>query len=105
MGAEDEVGVDTSAADATGAETLALADRYANLCGEFRVELALLGQASMNEMPVVSGTEDYCASVVGQLTVLQAHTGALGEAAQAAAASARSADHEIGTGLGTVFAA
>lgn len=105
MGAGDEVGVDTAGADAGGADTVALAERYADLTGDFRAQLTMLGDASMNEMPVVSGAEDYCASVVGQLSALQAHTGALGAAAQAAAASARRADDDIGTGLGTVVAA
>lgn len=105
MGARDDVGVDTTGAEQSGTEAVALADRYANLTGDFRVEMSRLGQASMNEMPVVSGAEDYCSSVVGQLVALQAHTGALGEAAQAGAAAARRTDDDIGIGLGTVFAA
>lgn len=102
---EDGIGVDPDAADRAGAETATLAERYASIGADFRAEMSMLGQASLNEMQVVSAAEDYCANIIGQLVGLQAFTGALGDSAQAGAAAARRADSEIGTGLGTVYAA
>jgi len=104
MGAENEVGVDTTAADRTGTETATLAKRYAGISTSFQAELSLLSEASRNEMPVASGALDYCADIVGQLTALHAHTGTLGTNAVAGAADARRADDEIGTGLASVYA-
>jgi hypothetical protein len=105
MGAEDEVGVDTAAADRSGTETATLAERYAGISTSFQTELSQLSEASCNEMPVANSALDYCADVVGQLTALQAHTSTLGTSAVAGAAAARRADGEIGTGLGSVYAA
>lgn len=99
----DELGVDTGAADRSGAQAASLAQRYAHIGGNFQTEMTILSEASV-EMPVLSGALDYSAGVIGQLTALQAHTGALGDAATAGAASARRADCEIGAGLGTIFA-
>lgn len=103
MGDEDEVGVDTGAADRAGGEVETLAQRYARIGTDFQVEMTILSDAS-TEMPVVTGALDYCADVVAGLTRLQAHTGALGANALAAASTARRADVAIGTGLATVFA-
>ncbi len=105
MGAEEEVGVDTTAADRSGAETATLAERYAGISTSFQTEMSLLSDASRNEMPVANGALDYCADIVGQLTALQAHTDTLGTSAVAGAADARRADDEIGTGLASVYAA
>jgi len=105
MGAGDEVGVDTTAAERSGTETATLAERYAGISTSFQTEMSLLSDASCNEMPVASGALDYCADVVGQLTALQAHTSTLGASAVTAAADARRADDEIGTGLASVYAA
>lgn len=102
---EGVVGVDTSAADQAGAETASLAQRYATIGADFRTELSRLGQASLNEMQVVTAAEEYCGDIVGQLVQLQSFTGALGDSAQEAAAAARQADYQIGTGLGSVYAA
>lgn len=105
MCAEDEVGVETAAADQGGAEAATLAERYATISRDFRTEMSLLGEASHNEMPVLTGAEDYCATIVGQLTALQEHTRDLAAGASSGAAAARRADDEIGTGLGSVYAA
>lgn len=103
MSGEDEIGVDTTAAEQSGAEVESLAQRYVRIGTDFQVEMRILSEASA-EMPVVTGSLDYSADVVGQLTLLQVHTGALGANAAAGGGAARQADNEIGTGLGTVFA-
>jgi len=102
---EDGIGVEPDAADRAGAETVTLAERYATIAQDFRTEMSLLSQASMNEMPVATGAEEYCGNLVGALTQLQAHTAALGTSAQTGAADARRADDDIGTGLASVCAA
>lgn len=103
MSDEEGVGVDTGAADQAGSEVGALAQRYASITADFRAELSVLSEASV-EMPVRTGALDYCATGIEHLTRLQAHTGALGASAQAGAAAARTADIEVGTGLATIFA-
>ena len=101
---EDGVGVDTTAAEQSGTEAVTLAEQYAGISANFRTEMSLLSDASCNEMVVANGALDYAANVVGQLTQLQAHTGALGDSAQAGADAAREADCQIGTGLGSIYA-
>jgi len=101
---QDGIGVDTSGADRAGAETVTLAARYASIAQDFRTEISLMGQASLNEMPVVSGAEDYCANIVGSLVHLQVHTGALGDNAQDGAGAARAADLQAGAGMGSSYA-
>lgn len=101
---EDGVGVDTGAADESGAAAATLAERYASIGTDFQCETTSLSENSA-EMPVVSGVLEYAAELVGQLTRLQANTNALGAAARAGAEVARRADDEVGIGLATVFAA
>ena len=102
---EDGVGVDTTAAEQSGTQAVTLAERYAGISATFRSEVSLMSDASCNEMVVANGILDFAANVVGQLTQLQAHTSALGDSAQAGAADARQADYQIGTGLGSIYAA
>ena len=103
LGDEDGVGVDTAGAEQSGTETVTLAQRYAGISSKFRSEMSMMIDASQHEMQVMTGAEEYCANVVGQLTRLQAQTGALGDSARAGAANARQADDEIGTGLGSAY--
>ncbi|MGI8721417.1 MAG: hypothetical protein ACR2JG_04235 [Geodermatophilaceae bacterium] len=104
MGA-DGVGVDTTSAEQAGGEVASLAERYAGISTSFQTEMSRLSDASCNEMPVANGALDYCADVVGQLTSLQAHTNTLGTSAVSGAAAARRADDDIGSGLGSIYAA
>lgn len=103
MGAEDGVGVDTAGAEQFGTETVTLAQRYAGISSNFQNEMSMMSNASQHEMQVMTGAQEYCATVVGQLTRLQAQTGALGDGARAGAANARQADDQIGAGLGSVY--
>ncbi|CAN5371739.1 hypothetical protein BH24ACT9_BH24ACT9_16000 [soil metagenome] len=105
MCGDDGVGVDPTAAEQNGAEAMTLAQRYATISTDFQSEMFGLSEASRNESQVVNGALDYCADIVGQLTQLQQHTRDLGANGVAGAAAARRADDEIGTGLGTIFAA
>lgn len=100
---QDGVGVDTTAAEQSGAEATSLAERYSGIAENFRTEMSILSDNSSAEMPVVSGALDYCADIVGQLIKLQVHTAALGTGSAAGAAAARRADSEVGTGLGTSY--
>lgn len=102
---EDEVGVDPIAAEQSGNEAATLAERYACIGTDFQTEMFQLSEASRNESQVVNGALDYCAGIVGQLTQLQELTRSLGANAVAGAGAARRADDQIGTGLGTIFAA
>ena len=102
---EDGVGVDTTAAGQSGGEAVTLAERYAGISSNFQTETSLMSDASCNEMVVANGILDFAANVVGQLTQLQAHTSALGDSARAGAAAARQADYQIGTGVGSIYAA
>lgn len=102
---EDGVGVDTTAAEQSGSEAVSLAERYATIRTDFQTEMTLLSQASCNEMAVANGALDYCANLVDQLGKLQAHTSTLGTSAVAGAAAGRRADDQIGTALGSVYAA
>ncbi|MDQ4038928.1 MAG: hypothetical protein M3313_11420, partial [Actinomycetota bacterium] len=99
---EDGLGVDTGAADQAGAQVTSLAQRYASISVDLRVGMTQLSAASTQEMAVMSAALDYSANVMDHLTRLQAFTGALGASAQQAAATARHADSEIGTGLGSI---
>lgn len=101
----DEVGVDPTAAEQGGTEAATLAQRYASIGTDFQTEMSLLSEASRNESQVANAALDYCANVIGQLTRLQEHTGALAANAVAGASAARRADDQIGTGFGTIFAA
>ncbi len=105
MGDEDEIGVDPTSAERCGTEAMTLAQRYATISTDFQSEMFGLSEASRNESQVVNGALDYCSDIVGQLTQLQQHTRDLGANGVAGAAAARRADDEIGTGLGTIFAA
>lgn len=102
---EDGVGVDTTAAEQSGSEVVSLAERYAAILTTFQTEMALLSEASWNEMLVANAALDYCATFVEKLRQLQAQTSALGTSAVAGAAAGRRADDQIGTGLGSVYAA
>lgn len=104
MCGEDGVGVDTDAATQSGAEAASLAERYVSIGTDFQCETTCLSENSA-ESQVANGVLEYAAELVGQLTELQAHTGALGAAATAGAAAARRADDEVGTGLARIFAA
>ncbi|MBA3369114.1 MAG: hypothetical protein H0T99_10705 [Geodermatophilaceae bacterium] len=102
---EDGLGVDTCGADQAGVEAATLAERYTSIGTDFQLGMTHLREASTLEMAVMTGAMDYAATVIEHLTRLQEFTGALGESAQQAAAAARQADYQIGTGLGSVYAA